>query len=194
MPLQQLLAAGLLVTLAPVLLAVAALIRLESRGPALFLQPRVGRNSQRFKLYKFRSMYIAEDRTHSLPQPEHNMRQGVCAKYKDDPRITTVGHYLRVWSIDELPQLLNVVRGEMALVGPRPALLEEVEAYPASALARLRVLPGLSGLWQVSGRADTTFEEQIELDLHYVKKACPALDIQILLRTITAVLSRKGAY
>ena len=194
MPVQQLLAACMLAVLSPLLLAVVILIRLESRGPAVFHQPRVGRDGQHFKLYKFRSMYITGDRRPRSNSAAISIREGLCAKYRNDPRVTAVGHNLRVWSIDELPQLINVVRGEMALVGPRPALVEEVAAYPEPALARLSVLPGLSGLWQVSGRADTSFEQQIELDLRYVNKASPSFDLLILLRTVSAVLGRRGAY
>jgi len=194
MPVQQLLAACVLVVLAPLLLLVGFAIRLESKGPALYKQQRVGRHGKRFSLYKFRSMVLDQRSDQSVPDTAINIRKGLCPKYKNDPRVTRLGHILRVWSIDELPQLLNVVRGEMALVGPRPALVKEVNKYPDAALARLNILPGLSGLWQVSGRADTTFEQQIELDLRYVKNASPTYDVLILLRTVSAVLSRKGAY
>lgn len=183
-----------LLLISPVLLGVWLTIRLESKGPALFRQIRVGLHGRRFELYKFRSMYLPEDPRFKAPDVNHSDREGICAKYRKDPRITRVGQVIRKFSIDELPQLLNVLKGDMALVGPRPALVNEVEAYDCTALNRLNTMPGLTGLWQISGRADTTFEEQVRLDLEYIAKQNWLFDFFILLRTVPAVVSGKGAY
>ncbi|MEE4346442.1 MAG: sugar transferase [Paracoccaceae bacterium] len=177
----------------PLLLAVALAVRLSSPGPVFFIQTRVGLNGQRFGMIKFRSMYRdAEARRAALLAQSD--RAGLCFKSRHDPRITPVGRVLRRFSLDELPQIFNVLRGDMSLVGPRPALPEEVSAYPPRAHGRLRVLPGITGLWQVSGRADIGFDDMITLDLAYVSDDRLGTYLQILLRTFTAVLSGKGAY
>jgi len=182
-----------LVLLAVPLALVAAAIRLESPGHALFRQKRVGRDGRVFTLYKFRSMYLdAEARRAALLQDSD--RKGVCFKSRNDPRITRVGRWIRKTSIDELPQLLNVLKGEMALVGPRPALPAEVAAYPARALGRLGARPGITGLWQVSGRADIGFEKMIDMDLAYVRARNVMLDLALLALTVRAVTQCKGAY
>jgi lipopolysaccharide/colanic/teichoic acid biosynthesis glycosyltransferase len=177
----------------PILLLIWAAIALNSRGPVLFVQTRVGMNGIPFKMYKFRSMYAdAEERRAELTNQSD--REGLCLKIRKDPRITPVGRFLRRWSLDELPQLLNVLRGDMSLVGPRPALVEEVDAYPKRALHRLSVPPGITGLWQVSGRAEIGFDEMIDLDLRYVDSCSLKTDLKILLRTFGAVLGGRGAY
>jgi lipopolysaccharide/colanic/teichoic acid biosynthesis glycosyltransferase len=177
----------------PILLMICAAIALSSRGPVLFVQTRVGLNGIPFKMYKFRSMYAdAEARRAALA--DQSDREGLCLKIRKDPRITPVGRFLRRWSLDELPQLLNVLRGDMSLVGPRPALVEEVDAYPKRALHRLSVPPGITGLWQVSGRAEIGFDEMIDLDLRYVDSCSLKTDLKILLRTFGAVLGGRGAY
>jgi lipopolysaccharide/colanic/teichoic acid biosynthesis glycosyltransferase len=177
----------------PLLLAVALAVKLSSPGPVFFIQTRVGLNGQRFGMIKFRSMYRdAEARRAALLSQSD--RAGLCFKSRHDPRITPVGRVLRRLSLDELPQIFNVLRGDMSLVGPRPALPEEVSAYPPRALGRLRVLPGITGLWQVSGRADIGFDDMITLDLAYVSDDRLGTYLQILLRTFTAVASGKGAY
>jgi len=177
----------------PLLLAVALAVRLSSPGPVFFIQTRVGLNGQRFGMIKFRSMYRdAEARRAALLAQSD--RAGLCFKSRHDPRITPVGRVLRRFSLDELPQIFNVLRGDMSLVGPRPALPEEVSAYPPRAHGRLRVLPGITGLWQVSGRADIGFDDMITLDLAYVSDDRLGTYLQILRRTFTAVLSGKGAY
>ena len=181
-----------LVALAPLFLLVAAAIRCESRGPAFFMQTRVGKDGSHFRMIKFRSMYRdAEARRAALLAESE--RSGVCFKIKNDPRITRIGRLIRRASIDELPQLINVLKGEMSLVGPRPALPSEVEAYPPGANERHGVKPGITGLWQISGRAEVDFGKMIDLDIAYVRAASPLLDIVILLLTVRAVISARGA-
>jgi len=181
-----------LVLLSPFLLAIGLAVRLSSDGPALFRQFRVGLGGRRFVIWKFRTMTAdAEDRLDEvLYLNEHD---GVLFKITDDPRITRMGRFLRRWSIDELPQLWNVVRGEMSIVGPRPPLPQEVERYDIEVRRRLLVKPGLTGLWQVSGRAGLSWEEAVRLDLHYVENWSPSLDAVILAKTVVAVLRRQGA-
>jgi exopolysaccharide biosynthesis polyprenyl glycosylphosphotransferase len=183
----------LLVALAPVMAAVAVSIRAGSPGPALFRQPRVGRGGTEFRIVKFRTMHVdAEARLAELRA--RNEHDGVLFKIRDDPRVTRLGRYLRRFSLDELPQLFNVLAGQMSLVGPRPPLPAEVAVYPSDMLRRLVVKPGLTGLWQVSGRADLSWEEAVRLDLRYVENWSLSLDLVILLRTVTAVLRTSGAY
>lgn len=175
------------------MLIVAALIKLDSPGPALFTQTRVGKNGQTFLIYKFRSMYVdAEARLAELKA--RNEASGPLFKIKDDPRITGVGRWLRRLSIDELPQIINVLRGEMSLVGPRPGLPHEVAQYQPWQRERLSVTPGMTGLWQVSGRSELTFDEMCLLDIYYIENWSLGLDVQILLRTPARVLFGSGAY
>lgn len=177
----------------PVLFGISLAVACTSPGPVFFVQTRVGREGHTFRMLKFRSMYQdAEKRRAEMDLISD--RDGICLKIKHDPRITPVGRFLRRWSLDELPQLFNVLRGDMSLVGPRPALMEEVAAYPDYAHGRHAVLPGITGLWQVTGRADIGFEDMIELDLDYVRRNSFGTDVWILIRTIRAVLSGKGAY
>ncbi|MHA3976771.1 sugar transferase [Halovulum sp. GXIMD14794] len=184
---------GTLLALSPILLTVAAAIKLDSKGPVLFSQTRVGRDGTPFKVFKFRTMHTdAEARRAALLSQSD--REGVCFKSRNDPRVTRVGRLLRRYSIDELPQILNILRGEMSVVGPRPALPEEVAAYPDRALGRLAVRPGLTGLWQVSGRADIGFDKMIDMDLAYARSATIILDIALIAMTFRAVLTGKGAY
>ncbi|HEY6790726.1 MAG TPA: sugar transferase, partial [Trebonia sp.] len=182
-----------LVLLSPLLLAFAAAIRLSDRGPALFTQTRVGKHGEDFRIYKFRTMVVdAEARLAELRT--HNEHDGVLFKMRRDPRITAIGAYLRKYSIDELPQLINVVRGEMSLVGPRPALPDETARYADHVRRRLAVKPGLTGMWQVNGRSDLSWEESVRLDLRYVENWSFALDLQILWKTIAVLLRGSGAY
>jgi len=183
-----------LVILSPLLLIAMLLIRLESTGSCFYSQDRIGKYGRHFKMYKFRSMYLKTDSRYSEPDPSSSDRDGICKKYKNDPRISTVGAFIRKFSIDELPQLINIVKGDMALIGPRPALAIEVNAYPTSALCRLNGMPGLSGLWQVSGRADTDFDTQVKLDDRYLQQQSIGFDIKILLATLPCVIGAKGAY
>lgn len=182
-----------LVLLSPVLLVLGLLTRLTSPGPALFSQERVGRHGRTFRVYKFRSMYA--DAEQRLAEIAHlNEHEGVLFKVRNDPRITPVGRFLRKYSLDELPQLINVMRGDMSLVGPRPPLASEVARYEGHAHRRLLVRPGITGLWQVSGRSDLSWDDTVRLDLQYVENWSLALDISILLRTASAVLAGRGAY
>lgn len=192
--LQQSIALLALILISPVLLIVIILIKTESLGGALFYQTRVGENGRHFKMYKFRSMYLKSDPLFKEPDPSQSSREGVCKKYINDPRITKVGQFIRKYSIDELPQLFNIVRGDMCLVGPRPALSIETYEYDNFIQPRLFTKPGLTGLWQVSGRADTNFEEQLQLDKSYIKQQSFLMDCKIIALTIPAVLMAKGAY
>ncbi|MDQ4033977.1 MAG: sugar transferase [Actinomycetota bacterium] len=182
-----------LVVLAPVLLAVALAIKLEDRGPVLFRQERVGKGGTSFMMVKFRSMVVdAEARLAELT--ERNEGAGPLFKIRADPRVTRVGRLLRRYSIDELPQLINVAAGHMSLIGPRPPLPVEVSCYATDALRRLLVKPGVTGLWQISGRSDLSWEESVRLDLRYVENWSLALDVVILWKTVSAVVRRAGAY
>jgi exopolysaccharide biosynthesis polyprenyl glycosylphosphotransferase len=186
-------AAVLLVLLLPVLAAVAVAVRVSSPGRVLFTQVRVGRGGEEFRIFKFRTMYAdAEARLEALRHL--NEHDGVLFKMRADPRVTRVGRHLRRFSLDELPQLVNVLAGRMSLVGPRPPLPAEVAEYPEDMRRRLVVKPGLTGLWQVSGRAELSWEEAVRLDLRYVENWSLSLDLVILLRTLTAVLRASGAY
>ena len=168
-------------------------IWLHDRGPVLFTQVRVGKDGQVFKIYKFRTMVVdAEQRKAQLMVT--NDLDGVLFKLRRDPRITKVGAYLRNWSIDELPQLVNVLLGHMSLVGPRPALPDEAALYADHVRRRLVVKPGLTGLWQVNGRSDLSWEESVRLDLRYVENWSFALDVQIMWKTIAVLIRRSGAY
>jgi exopolysaccharide biosynthesis polyprenyl glycosylphosphotransferase len=187
-------AAGLaLIMLTPLFLFIAVAIRLDDRGPVFFKQTRVGRDGQTFKVYKFRTMVVdAEQRKQQLQAL--NEGAGVLFKMRRDPRVTRVGAGLRRWSLDELPQLFNVLRGDMSLVGPRPALPDEVARYGDHMRRRLVVKPGITGLWQVSGRSGLSWEEAFRLDLRYVDNWSIMLDLQILWKTFSAVTSGSGAY
>ena len=185
--------ASALVLLAPLLALTAIAIKADSRGPVLFSQIRIGRGGKEFRIFKFRSMSTdAETRRDALLATSD--REGVCFKARHDPRITRVGRFIRRFSIDELPQILNVLRGEMAIVGPRPALQCEVAAYPARALGRLSVKPGITGIWQVSGRATIGFDQMVEMDLSYADSRTLILDLILILKTFGAVTSGRGAY
>ncbi|MBT2213856.1 MULTISPECIES: sugar transferase [Actinomadura] len=186
-------ALGGLVLMSPLLLVVAFLIKTTSAGPVMFRQVRVGRGGREFTVLKFRTMVQdAESRKGALM--ERNENDGVLFKIRQDPRITRVGRWLRRYSLDELPQLINVLRGDMSLVGPRPPLPEEVAQYGGDVYRRLVVKPGLTGLWQVSGRSDLTWEESVRLDLRYVDNWSLALDLQIMWKTWSAVFRGSGAY
>ena len=179
--------------LLPVLLAIAVAVKLSDHGPALFTQTRVGKDGQLFKIYKFRTMVVdAEARLAEIR--EKNEFDGVLFKIRRDPRVTAVGIRLRKWSLDELPQLFNVLRGEMSLVGPRPALPEEAALYADHVRRRLVVKPGLTGMWQVNGRSELSWDETVRLDLRYVENWSFALDLQILWKTVSVMFKGVGAY
>jgi exopolysaccharide biosynthesis polyprenyl glycosylphosphotransferase len=183
----------MLVLGAPVLALIAAAIRLDSPGPVLFSQTRVGQGGARFRMLKFRSMRAGSERELENLRGL-NESDGPTFKMRDDPRITRVGRVLRKHSLDELPQLWNVLRGEMSLVGPRPPIPDEVAQYQEWHKRRLDVRPGLTGLWQVSGRSLLSFDEQVLLDIHYVENWTIWLDLQIMLRTVPQVLLADGAF
>ena len=177
-----------------ILMAIVAIaIRLDSGGPVLYASPRVGRDGRPFAMYKFRSMVVGADEQKEALR-ELNEADGPMFKIRDDPRLTPVGRVIRRLSLDELPQIYNVLRGQMSLVGPRPPLPEEVAAYKPWHQQRLAVVGGLTGLWQVSGRSDLTFDELCLLDIYYIENWTLGLDVRILLQTIPHLLSRKGAY
>ena len=179
--------------LAPLLAVLATAIWLSDRGPALFTQVRVGKDGRKFRIYKFRTMVVdAEQRKAQLMA--RNDHDGVLFKLHKDPRVTAFGALLRRWSIDELPQLLNVLLGQMSLVGPRPPLPDEAARYADHVRRRLVVKPGLTGLWQVNGRSDLSWDESVRLDLRYVENWSFALDLQILWKTISALVRGSGAY
>ncbi len=184
-------AAFALAIAAPVMAVIAIAIKLEDRGPAVFEQIRVGLKGETFQFYKFRSMVV--DAEQRLPQLESE-QGGVLFKIRDDPRMTRVGKFIRRLSLDELPQLLNVLKGQMSLVGPRPALPREVAKYHQDVHRRLDVRPGLTGLWQVSGRSDLSWDDTVRLDLYYVDNWSLLQDLMIMMRTVGAILRPRGAY
>jgi exopolysaccharide biosynthesis polyprenyl glycosylphosphotransferase len=186
-------AAAALILLSPLMAVLAVAIRLSDKGPALFIQTRVGKDGQAFRIYKFRTMVVdAEQRQAQLL--DSNESDGVLFKLRNDPRVTAIGARLRRWSLDELPQLINVFRGDMSLVGPRPALPSETTRYADHVRRRLVVKPGLTGLWQVNGRSDLSWDESVRLDLRYVENWSFFLDLQILWKTASALVRRSGAY
>ena len=193
--LDPVMAALLLVILSPVFAVIWLIIKLnEVRHPAIFSQTRIGKNGQTFRIYKFRTMVVdAEEQLTSLLQ-YNDVKDNVTFKMKSDPRVTKIGRFLRKTSLDELPQLFNVIKGEMAIVGPRPALPREVAAYTEHEKKRLAVLPGITCLWQVSGRSDTTFAYMIEKDLAYIEQRSFGLDLMILFKTVETVVMPHGAY
>jgi len=181
------------VLLSPVLAAVACTIKVDSPGPVIFKQKRIGKNGELFDFYKFRSMvFDAEELRAELAAA--NEADGPVFKIKEDPRVTRVGRFIRKYSIDELPQFFNVLKGDMSLVGPRPPLPDEVEVYGNIEWRRLEVIPGITGLWQVSGRSEVSFHKWMELDIYYIENWSFWLDLKILMQTIPVVLTGKGAY
>jgi exopolysaccharide biosynthesis polyprenyl glycosylphosphotransferase len=186
-------AAFALMALSPLMLAIAVAIRFSDHGPALFSQTRVGKGGEPFKIYKFRTMVVDAEARLAEIRPKNEF-YGVLFKIRSDPRITALGARLRRTSLDELPQLVNVLRGEMSLVGPRPALPEEAARYADYVRRRLVVKPGLTGMWQVNGRSELSWEETVRLDLRYVENWSFVLDLQILWKTISVIFRGSGAY
>lgn len=183
-----------LVLAAPLMATLALAIRLGDGGPALFRQQRVGRNGRLFECLKFRTMHVdAERMQQALASRNAHGSNGVTFKMENDPRLTRVGRWLRRTSLDELPQLWCVMRGEMSLVGPRPALPAEVARYLPHERGRLRAKPGLTGIWQVSGRSQIGFAQQVEMDVDYIRRQSLALDLSLILKTIPSVLFGRGA-
>lgn len=193
-----LVATALLLLAAPVIALVTIAIRIDSKGPILFRQRRVGRGRREFTIFKFRTMCRNADATRhrkyvqTLIDGADHPERGRLYKLSVDDRITRVGRILRSWSLDELPQLLNVLRGDMALVGPRPVIPYEVEMYPDEYLRRFAVKPGLTGLWQVSGRNERTYDEMVSFDIQYAEASSLLLDLRILAKTVPVVLRRQG--
>ncbi|WP_308638432.1 sugar transferase [Paenibacillus silvisoli] len=183
-----------LICLTPLFIIVAILIKIEDpRGPVFFHQIRIGKNEKPFRMYKFRSMVSnAEELLEELLM--QNEIQGAMFKMKKDPRITRIGKFIRKTSIDELPQLWNVIKGDMSIVGPRPPLPREVAEYTSHDKLRLKVMPGCTGLWQISGRNGLSFGEMVELDLIYIEQRCMAVDFKIMLKTVKVLLGTKDAF
>ncbi|MGZ4961712.1 MAG: sugar transferase [Limisphaerales bacterium] len=186
--------ATLILALSPVFIFIALCIKLEDGGPVLFNQTRVGKYGRLFKMFKFRSMCMdAEARLAELLSKNQHLK-GVTFKLKEDPRITKIGKWIRALSLDELPQMFNVLRGDMSLVGPRPPVPREVALYSMQDRRRLEAIPGITCFWQVGGRAEIDFPQQVELDVMYIERQSFWTDVKILLKTIPAVVNRKGAY
>jgi lipopolysaccharide/colanic/teichoic acid biosynthesis glycosyltransferase len=183
---------GFLISL-PLWVVIALIIKLDSSGPILFKQKRSGKNGRVFTMLKFRSMVIdAEDRFQQLSHLNEET-SGLIIKIPNDPRVTSIGKFLRKYSLDEIPQFVNVIMGDMSLIGPRPPSPDEYERYDAQQKRRLEAKPGLTGLWQVSGRKDTDFDFMVQKDLEYIEKQSLGYDLRILLKTIPVVLMGKGA-
>ena len=180
--------------LSPLFMLVALLIRLDSKGPIFFSQNRMGKQSQKFRFWKFRSMDVNAEKHKAALIKLNKMQGGVLFKMENDPRITRVGRFIRKMSIDELPQLWNVLIGDMSLVGPRPPLPDEVAQYTPYQRRRLRVTPGITCIWQVSGRSNIPFVQQVEMDLKYIANQSVWYDMVLLLKTIPAVLKARGAF
>jgi exopolysaccharide biosynthesis polyprenyl glycosylphosphotransferase len=187
------LATVLIVGLSPIWLCIALAIRLDSTGKVIYKTTRIGLNGKPFQMYKFRTMYKGSDQLKSSLMAQ-NEAQGPLFKIRDDPRITPMGRFLRRRSFDETPQFFNVIRGEMSLVGPRPPLPSEVAQYEEWQKGRLAIKPGITGLWQVRGRSDLSFDEGVLMDLYYIENWSLRLYFQVLLRTIPTVLFGRGAY
>jgi len=191
----DILASGVaILLLLPFLLSVALAIRLESKGPIVFRQLRVGRDGQPFTMFKFRSMFVDAEARKAALMASNEMAGGVLFKMRDDPRVTRVGRFIRRTSIDELPQLFNVLRGDMSLVGPRPPLPSEVAQYTLKDRGRLGAAPGITCIWQVSGRSEIPFPQQVEMDLDYIQGQSLAGDVRLLLKTVPALVRGRGAY
>jgi exopolysaccharide biosynthesis polyprenyl glycosylphosphotransferase len=183
-----------LLCLAPFFIFLAIAVKVDSRGPVLFSQTRVGERGREFRCWKIRSMFVDAEARKAALMADNEMDGGTTFKMKRDPRITRIGRFIRKASIDELPQLWNVFTGDMSLVGPRPPVPQEVATYDAIAMRRLAVKPGITCIWQVSGRSDIPFCEQVQLDLRYIRERSLWLDIKLLLATVPAVLFARGAY
>jgi lipopolysaccharide/colanic/teichoic acid biosynthesis glycosyltransferase len=183
-----------IVALSPVLIFTALAIKLESPGPVIFRQQRVGRDGAPFMMLKFRSMFVDAEARKAALLASNEMQGGVIFKMKHDPRVTRVGRFIRRTSIDELPQLFNVLRGDMSLVGPRPPLPSEVAQYTLQDRGRLGAAPGITCIWQVSGRSEIPFPQQVEMDLDYIHRQSLAEDVRLLLKTVPALVRGRGAY
>ncbi len=182
-----------LILLSPIFLLLAIIIKIDSKGPVFFSHTRYGKNGKKFKMYKFRTMYEnAQDMIKDFT-PEQMKEWKENFKLKDDPRITKVGKFLRKTSLDELPQIVNIIKGDLSIIGPRPVIEEELEKYGDNKDKFLSVTPGLTGYWQANGRSSTTYEQRMEMELYYIDHISPKLDVKIFFKTIESVIKKEGA-
>ena len=182
-----------LIILSPIFLILAIIVKLDSKGPVFFAHTRYGKNGKKFKMYKFRTMYEnAQDMINDFT-PEQMKEWKENFKLQDDPRITKVGKFLRKTSLDELPQIVNIMKGDLSIIGPRPVIEEELEKYGENKEKFLSVTPGLTGYWQANGRSSTTYEQRMEMELYYIDHISPKLDFKIFFKTIEAVIKKEGA-
>ena len=182
-----------LIILSPIILILAIIVKLDSKGPVFFAHTRYGKNGKKFKMYKFRTMYEnAQDMINDFT-PEQMKEWKENFKLQDDPRITKVGKFLRKTSLDELPQIVNIIKGDLSIIGPRPVIEEELEKYGESKEKFLSVTPGLTGYWQANGRSSTTYEQRMEMELYYIDHISPKLDFKIFFKTIESVIKKEGA-
>ena len=182
-----------LILLSPVFLIIAAVIRLDSKGKVIFGHERIGQNMKKIKIYKFRTMYENAEEIFENFTEEQKQEYYINFKLDNDPRITKVGDFLRKTSLDELPQLINILKGDMSIVGPRPIVEKEIEKYNGYASQVFSVLPGLTGYWQAHGRSDTTYDERVQMDMYYLRNRSLALDFKIILKTVVSVIKKEGA-
>ena len=182
-----------LIVLSPIFLILAIIIKLDSKGPVFFAHTRYGKDGKKFKMYKFRTMYEnAQDMINDFT-PEQMKEWKENFKLKEDPRITKVGNFLRKTSLDELPQIVNIIKGDLSIIGPRPVIEEELEKYGDNKEKFLSVTPGLTGYWQANGRSSTTYEQRMEMELYYIDNISPKLDVKIFFKTIESVIKKEGA-
>lgn len=182
-----------LIVLSPIFLILAIIVKLDSKGPVFFAHTRYGKNGKKFKMYKFRTMYEnAQDMINDFT-PEQMKEWKENFKLQDDPRITKVGKFLRKTSLDELPQIVNIIKGDLSIIGPRPVIEEELKKYGENKEKFLSVTPGLTGYWQANGRSSTTYEQRMEMELYYIDHISPKLDFKIFFKTIESVIKKEGA-
>ena len=182
-----------LIILSPIFLILAITIKLDSKGPVFFAHTRYGKNGKKFKMYKFRTMYEnAQDMINDFT-PEQMKEWKENFKLQNDPRITKVGKFLRKTSLDELPQIVNIIKGDLSIIGPRPVIEEELEKYGENKEKFLSITPGLTGYWQANGRSSTTYEQRMEMELYYIDNISPKLDVKIFFKTIESVIKKEGA-
>lgn len=182
-----------LVVLSPVFLILAAMIKINSRGSVFFAHTRIGKDGKKFKMYKFRTMYENAEEMIKDFTPEQKKEWEENYKLKDDPRITKIGKFLRKTSLDELPQIINIIKGDLSIIGPRPIIDRELEKYGENKEKFLSVTPGLTGYWQANGRSDTTYKQRMRMELYYIDHMSPKLDAQIFFKTFKTVLKKEGA-
>ena len=182
-----------IVVLSPVFFVIALVIRLDSKGKVVFAHERIGKKMRKIKIYKFRTMYENSAEIFNNFSEEQKKEYYINFKLDNDPRITRVGDFLRRTSLDELPQLINILKGDMSIVGPRPIVEKEIEKYGVYAKTVFSVTPGLTGYWQANGRSDTTYDERVQMDMHYIKSRSIIMDIKIILKTFVSVIKKEGA-